>query len=36
MRMSNAGKSKLPIKVETDLAWLRGTITVPIWVIALK
>jgi hypothetical protein len=24
------------IRVKADLAWLRGTITVPIWVIALK
>jgi Restriction endonuclease BglII len=24
------------VRVQADLAWLRGTITVPIWVIALK
>ncbi len=32
------GKSYAPSleRVKADLAWLRGTITVPIWVIALK
>ena len=32
------GKAVAPsiVRVKADLAWLRGTITVPIWVIALK